>query len=723
MQFAVCALARPAGVGPAPWGPARRSGRKAMLATLLAWLLVVCLVVAGRSYADPADDALARQREIAETRTAAAEVANAVRRVQADDLRLRATLGVQVRELTAEDVTATALRLARLDAETARFHLTALDNRIAQREAALQVLRQEIGQRTATVQGMPADAAATLAAKAALEQGRELHAAGQDLLKGLRSLRTAESERLALGLEQLALLRSRAELRSIQEVGAFDQEPKVVAIRAVISRLARDAIRLDNEAATTRPKAPTDPVRKRLLELQASAAIIRSSVRVADLGLIQVADRLDFYQELVSDASIPVAILYEAKPALDEQRAWLRERLTGIDQDRLTLQGQRELIAKLAASSSGAGARDLDGPMQDVAELLDFQHADIDRLQRRSAELATDLDSEIVRREFRALREHRALPTGAGHWQLVKDQLTRLPGATLEYWQATLSDLLAGLAALPARARVGLAAESLLLLAGLWWLERRGLVRLIGLAAHGAAAAPWAALRRALPALLPVAIWLLIAQAARLADRPTWLLAAALALWPLATFVLGAIEGAEGSIESAPRRPRARLWLRACLVSAAALGALVLLVRAAPMLPSVAGLVERAGFVCLILAAFAAWFGREDALAALSFGAAGLGPQRPPRAVACSRPAASPCRRAFCSPRRRVWPAGSMWDGRSRARSGSFWSRPDCCSAWSRCSGNLPISPSGASPSRPIRAGRPRRQPRSRPAIGLRSWL
>ena len=190
-----------------------------------------------------------------------------------------------------------------------------------------------------------------------------------------------------------------------------------MAIRAASLGSARDAVRLDNEAGVARPKSALDPARQRLLQLQAGDAIIRSSVRVGDLEPDSAANQLDFYGDLIRDDSIPVAILDEARVELDDQRAGLEKRLAALRGDRLTLEGQRELVRAQAQSSADNGALPL-GPVQDLAELLDFQQADITRLQQRSANVAAKLDAEIGRREFTALRERRTCrPTpGIGSW-------------------------------------------------------------------------------------------------------------------------------------------------------------------------------------------------------------------------------------------------------------------------------------------------------------------
>ena len=163
-------------------GPAGR--RRAALRCALALGLVLAF-----SAGLTAAERTGLQREIRETREFVAEIAKAVRRVQAENLKVRRTLGSEVRNLTAEDVTVTTLRLGRLDADTARLHVTTLENRIAQREATLRLLEEDINRRAADIQGTPATTLETLGAQAELQQLRELRAVSIDLVDGLRDLR------------------------------------------------------------------------------------------------------------------------------------------------------------------------------------------------------------------------------------------------------------------------------------------------------------------------------------------------------------------------------------------------------------------------------------------------------------------------------------------------------------------------------------------------------
>jgi small-conductance mechanosensitive channel len=587
------------------WHGARRGARRCALALGLVLALAA---------ASAADDHNRLQRDIRETQEIAAEVSRAVRRVQAENLKLRKTLGTEARNLTADDITVTTLRLARLDADTARLHVTTLENRIAQREGTLRLLEEDINRRVEDLESAPETALETLAVRAQLQQSRELHAVSIDLLAGFRKLHEAEAERLALAEERLALLRSRAELRRIPETGRFDQDPRIVAIRTIISRLARDAVRLDNEAGAARPKAAPDPARQGLLQLEAGDAIIRSSVRVADLQLIRAGNQLDFYEDLIGDESIPLGILREARVELGEQRMQLERRLAALNGDRLTLEGQRELILAQATAPAEAGAAHL-GPVQDLAGLLDFQQADIMRLQQRSADMGMRLDAEIARREFMSLRGRQVLPANVGHWELILSELIQLPRTALGYWRGVLADLVDRTIARPLRDLVGLRAAMLVTCAATWWLYRIGLPRLALLNLTVKSGVALEALRRTLPSSLPVAFWFVVAWRVGLDPRPMRLFGLALGLWPLAGFVLRASRLFAGETgDRMPQRIRPRAWMRAALVSAAALGARVLLVRAVPTLPSVADLIERAGFVCIAIVAVGGWILRADLL-------------------------------------------------------------------------------------------------------------
>ena len=154
-----------------------------------------------------------------------------------------------------------------------------------------------------------------------------------------------------------------------------------------------------------------------------------------------------------------------------------------------------------------------------------------------------------------------------------------------------------------------------MLCGALWWLYRTGLERMALLSAAGKSSVPLEALRRSLPLFLPVVIWMAVARTVGVAERPASLLAGALGLLPLAGFLLH-LSALLFAGASTPGTPRWRLhslarWAVLAAVAAAALG---LAVRSVPMLPSVAGLIDRAGFGGLLLTAVAIWLLRQDLL-------------------------------------------------------------------------------------------------------------
>jgi moderate conductance mechanosensitive channel len=134
----------------------------------------------------------------------------------------------------------------------------------------------------------------------------------------------------------------------------------------------------------------------------------------------------------------------------------------------------------------------------------------------------------------------------------------------------------------------------------------------------GKSSVPLEALRRSLPLFAPVVIWMIIARMVGVAERPTWLLAEALGLLPLAGFLLhlSTLLSAGASASGTARRRLHSLarWAVLAVVATAALG---LVVRSVPVLPSVAGLIDRAGFGGLLLTAVAIWLLRQDLLYSL----------------------------------------------------------------------------------------------------------
>ena len=544
------------------------------------------------------------QREINDTQDIAAEVAKAIGRVQQENTALGASLSTAARNLTAADISAPMLQAAGLDVDAVRSHLRTLDNRIEQRAEALGLLDQEINQYTSTIRQTPASTLAMLAAEAEHQEQRQLRAIISELIEDLHRLRAAEAEHLALAEERLALLQSRVELRAISDNGGFDQDPLVVALRAIVSRLTRDSTRLANEAAAISPSSPADRMRRRILELQADDAIARGTLRLADLDLLRIQSQIDFLEGLVDDLSIPVRVLREGRFELDALQAQLDDRLSEFDEEERVVASRRERIATQTAEASELISAQLDS-LRGLEELLDFQQADVIGLQERIARAGERLDVEVGERALIALGERRRLPTDPVHRQLFTSQLALLPSTMSDYGYRLARDLAARLADAPLW-RLALAAGAIIaLVAATWWLHRVGLRWLVAVGPGRLLSIPIRALRQSLPLLLPAVVWLIVASVCGLDPKTTWLIAGALALSPLAGFVLRTDDLL--AAKTPDRTTGSDSWGRIALIAAAGVGTVVLLMRVTPILPSLAEVVERAGFLALALAAVGAW--------------------------------------------------------------------------------------------------------------------
>jgi small-conductance mechanosensitive channel len=583
------------------------TGRASALATLV-------LIAAETSFGAEPSSVTALQREIEDTRDIAAEVLKAVPRVEQENAELGATLSAAARDLSAADISAPMLQAAGLDVDAVRSHLRTLDNRIEQREAALGLLDQEIEQYTSSVRQMPTQALVTLAAEAEHHEQRELRAIVIELIEGLRRLRDAEAEHLALVEERLALLQSRIELRAIRDNSGFDQDPRIVALRAIVSRLTRDSTRLANQAAAIPPSSTADRIRRRLLELQADDAIARGTLRLADLDLLRIQSHIDFLDDLVDDLSIPVRVLRAGRLELDNLQAQLDDRLMAFDEERRAVAGWRKRIVAQEVESSALISSQVDS-LQGLEELVDFQQADVLGLRERITRAAERLDVEVGERALTTLGERRRLPMDPVHRELLSSQLALMPSTISDYWYGLARTLGARLAN-ASLWLVALAAGAIIVLvAAAWWLYRTGLRWLVAVSPGSLLSIPIEALRQPLPLLLPAIAWLVLASVCKLDSQTTWLIAGVLALWPLVGLVLRAND------LLAEKRPDrsvgANSWGRMALIAAAGVGTVVPVIRAAPILPSLADVVERAGFLALALAAIGAWSVRKTLLEAL----------------------------------------------------------------------------------------------------------
>jgi small-conductance mechanosensitive channel len=583
--------------GTAGWSAWAVKQRIVALLAVFAALAFLQMWLAAALPASELADRAALQRQIYDAHQVAAEAAKAVPRVREQNRELRARLDIEARELRAVDISAGMLRAAGLDVDAGRSHLRTTMDRIERRDAEIELLQRQVYADSESGRQLPS----------------ELLAVSTQLVGGLRQLAQAEAEQLALVEERLAMLQERVELPAIRAQSGFEQEPQVAALRAIVSRQTRDGTRLANEAASIASVRAENALQKQLLELQADDAIARATQRLVDLDLLRIGREISILDELLGNRPVPLRVLRHGRQELGVLRARLDAQQRELAAERLALADRRELIhgqGRHAIELVEAHLTSVGG----LEELLDFQQADIARLQGRIAESAERYDVEVGSRELQALAERRPLPIDIHHRGLLGSELAILPGTVVDQLRGLAVQLRARLTTTraPITAFVAFSLAALCLL--LWWLHRSGLRRLAANDPDGLESVPVEALRRTLPALLPVLAWLVVVLTVGLDARSIWLVAATLSLWPFTALLLHAddlLKARAAEVEIAASHGRG------ALIAAAVFAAIVMVAYLAPMLPVLANLLDRVAFFAVALTAIGTWKLRRSLIAAL----------------------------------------------------------------------------------------------------------
>lgn len=314
---------------------------------LVTVLGVLSLVIPATSFAF---ELAALPRVVDDTRDVAAEVTKAVQRVERKNATRRDSLSAEARHSGAADISAPMLRAAGLEVDAARSQVRTTADRIERRETEIDLLDQQLERQAATQR---ADAEEAPAAEVE-QQGPlgELRAVSAELLEALQRLADAEAEQLVLAEERLALLQSRVELGAIRDLGAFEEDPRVTALRAIVSRQTRDGTRLANEAAAIEPESVASSEQKQLLALQAHDAVARATQRLIDLDLLSIQGQIGFLDELAGNRAVPVRVLRDGRSELDVLRGRLEAQLQELTEERLALTDQRKLIGGQGGEAS-----------------------------------------------------------------------------------------------------------------------------------------------------------------------------------------------------------------------------------------------------------------------------------------------------------------------------------------------------------------------------------
>ena len=221
---------------------------------LFAWLLSSIL---GPTAAAQEDVGILRlTRAIAAQERLNADLRASAPRLEAEAASESERLERDEADLREADVSLTALRQARFDADTRRTRLTATESRIAYFE-------EELAKISAQIVPLQQDGTAPTdlegyAANLRVDLSRQLQAAIQATIDLLRQSAALLDRRLDLLADRVALLQARLRLRPVDEAAELADDPRALALRDFVERSGRESVRLSNEAALLEPRSPAE---------------------------------------------------------------------------------------------------------------------------------------------------------------------------------------------------------------------------------------------------------------------------------------------------------------------------------------------------------------------------------------------------------------------------------------------------------------------------------
>jgi len=576
----------------------------------LAWLAAVLLsgallcCISGAAQGQEPDSPTAVQRRIVLVKETQRELARAVDALAQNTEELRTRLAQEVRELTEQDVDVAMLRDAWLDVETLEARLERVETATGRRRERLRRLEQATEDRP--VRSPESGAVlplADLVAEVALRKQRELGEATAELLQTQMALTPIIVERLAIATERLALLQSLIRHRTGTDPRVVGRDPRVQLLERVIGTLSRDVLRLVNEMETIAGDTPEEVARKRLLEMAATDALIRSEVREGDLDLLRVQYRLAKLGSLPGDVSIPVHVLRDAQAELASMLQWLQARQEAISQDRRLLAVQRRLIRQTGLPAQKAQL------LTDLEGVLDFQVHDIAPLRQRAEAMHAEFEAAVDSAFNRSLLEPPLLPSDLEDWSRTGGSLIRLPAALYAQTVSALSELGRRLEASPVSLWMLVLGAVAGLIAGVIWLRRWLMRHVIQANPAGRTAIPAQALHRSLPDLVPAGIWLILGNTLTVPGVALYLVLTLLLIWPVTRFILALARAAlidNGASDGLAERRRFYETLRWVTILVAVLVGIIVLSDAVTLPPLLAGVVERLAMFCLLLVALPA---------------------------------------------------------------------------------------------------------------------
>ena len=504
-------------------------------------------------------------------------------------------------------LTITALRQARLEADTRRAQLAAMDSRIGFFANELAKLDRRIAELTPKVPSAPATLE-EYAAGVQLGLLQQLRATTQRTLDLLHEGSDQITARLALLNNRVALLEARIRLQALDESAELAADPRAVALRDFVERMDRESVRLANAAGEIEPTSPGEQMRKRVLELRAYEAFLRGSLRAADIELLGIEKQLTYLSRIAAEsASLPARLATEALDLLDRQRERLAQRTAALADLRRRLDDQRTLLPP-ATPSTAAQLAMMRGMIDDVGGIVAGQEEAAKRLGEDLERTAKQLQARETVAEGEALLARDSLPGNAAAWQRVARNAARVPAQLLQAFLDAAKEVQDRvMVASPQQLGTAVGGMLLLLAAALllrWWLH----TRIVAAQAATALATPAAAVHDSILTLLPAAVFWLLVSVLEIGREAALLIGGVLAIWPVVAFVLRLarqllLRRAEDGLDVRLRFYRSLRWT---MIVGGILAGLVILTSTLPLTPALADLVHRSAMICVLLIALPA---------------------------------------------------------------------------------------------------------------------
>lgn len=566
------------------------------------WLVLIGLPSPGTAQEDVG--ILRLTRAIAAQERLNADLRTAAPRLEQEAAAESERLGREEAASAPGELSLTALRQARFEADTRRTRLAATASRIGFFEDELRKLDAQILPLQQAATATPADLEA-YAANLRLDLLQQLRTATLATIDLLRESATLLSRRLNILTDRIALLQSRLRLVPLDEAAELAADPRARALRDFVERSGRESVRLANEASMLEPRSPGDVLRKRQLELEADEAFLRSSLRAADLDLLGIERQIAYLVTVAAERdALPARIADEGLRLVDGLRERLSERAMDLADVRRRLVDQRALLPTAAARDVAAvGA--MRQRLSDVTDTVEGQEQAVQRLAQRLDRVAADFDQRRDVAESEALLARGALPVGREAWERVGRSAARLPDQLAAAFANAGREVAARVTSAP-RQRLALAAGAALALVATAWLLRQLLhTRIVALQPDSTLATPVAAIRDSVFTLVPAAVWWAVAEILEVGREAMLLVGGVLAIWPAVALVLrfakrillrGAPDGLEVR-QNFYRRLRWTMWVGGILAG------LIILTTTLPLTPALADLVHRSAMLCVLLIA------------------------------------------------------------------------------------------------------------------------